>query len=233
MSRSVLVLQHVPWERPAILGEQLSGKNVPWLSRSFLYGPTPPDLSQISGLAILGGPMGALDYVKHPELRAEADLVRTAVDAGIPLLGICLGHQILATALGAALHTGAANEVGIGTVNLVADDPVLGRAGGTAPVLHWHHDVVETPDGATVLASTTETPNQAFRLGEVIFATQFHVEVDRHMLDRWLAVDQMADELDPTTRLTIQADFDRSAARMREIAGAAFTEFADAVLFRD
>jgi GMP synthase (glutamine-hydrolysing) len=177
--------------------------------------------------------MGALDFDKHPGLRGEADLVRAVVDRGIPLVGICLGHQILSTALGAKLHSGAADEVGVGTVDVIADDRVFGTAGSTAPVLHWHYDVVEAPDGATVLASTGQTPNQAFRLGDVIFSTQFHVEVDRHMLDRWLAVDEMADELASETRLTIQADFDASAVRMRELANRTFTEFADTVLFRD
>lgn len=233
MPRSVLILQHVPWERPAILADILTAQSVPWVSRSFLYGPPPQTLSDIAGLAILGGPMGALDFQKHPGLRAEADLVRSVVDAGIPLLGICLGHQIIATALGAQLHTGAANEVGIGTVTVLGDDHVFGLAGDAVPVLHWHYDVVEAPTGATVLASTTQTPNQAMRLGDSIFTTQFHVEVDRHMLDRWLAVDEMADELEPATRGTIRADFDAAAPRMREIANRAFTEFADAILFRD
>jgi GMP synthase (glutamine-hydrolysing) len=233
MPRSVLILQHVPWERPAILGDVLTSHHVPWLSRSFLYGPPPANLSEISGLAILGGPMGALDHERYPGLRDEADLVRSIVDRGIPLVGICLGHQILSTALGGALHSGAANEVGMGTVDVIADDSVFGATGSTTPVLHWHNDIADAPDGATVLASTDQTPNQALRLGEVIFSTQFHVEVDRHMLDRWLAVDEMADELDPATRLTIQADFDASAARMRELANRAFSEFAEAVLFRD
>jgi GMP synthase (glutamine-hydrolysing) len=233
MPRSVLILQHVPWERPAILADILTAQSVPWASRSFLYGPPPQGLSDIAGLAILGGPMGALDFYKHPGLRAEAELVQSVADAGIPLLGICLGHQIIATALGAKLHSGAANEVGVGTVDLVADDHVFGTAGDTVPVLHWHYDVVEAPTGATVLASTAETPNQAMRLGDSIFTTQFHVEVDRHMLDRWLAVDEMADELEPPTRGTIRADFDAASPRMRDIANRAFTDFADAILFRD
>jgi GMP synthase (glutamine-hydrolysing) len=233
MPRSVLILQHVPWEGPAILSEVLTNQSVPWLSRSFLFGPPPPELPEISGLAILGGPMGALDFDRYPGLRAETALVRKAVDRGIPLLGICLGHQILSTALGAELHTGAANEVGVGTVDVVTDDRVFGATGSIAPVLHWHYDVVDAPDGATVLASTDQTPNQAMRVGDVIFSTQFHVEVDRHMLDRWLAIDEMAEDLAPESRLTVGADFDASAPRMRETATLAFTDFAEAILYRD
>lgn len=233
MPRSVLVLQHVPWERPAILGDVLTEHSLTWFSRSFIYGPPPLELSEISGLAVLGGPMNALDTATHPGLAAEARLIRAAVDAGIPLLAVCLGHQLLSTALGAKLHIGAANEVGVGTVDVISDDRVLGAAGTAAPVLHWHYDVVEPPDGATVLASTSETPNQAFRLGDAIFSMQFHIEVDRHMLDRWLAVDEMADELPPESRLTIASDFDAVAPRMRGLANRAFGEFAETVLNRD
>ncbi len=233
MSRSVLVLQHVPWERPAILGDVLTDHSLSWVSRSFVYGPEPLNISEISGLAVLGGPMNALDTAKHPGLRAEANLVRAVVDAGIPVVAICLGHQILSTALGANLHIGAANEVGVGAVDVVSDDRALGSAGTASPVLHWHNDVVEAPDGATIIASTDQTPNQAFRLGDAILSMQFHIEVDRHMLDRWLAVDEMADDLDPATRLTIGDDFDAVAARMRGLASRAFGEFAEAVLFRD
>lgn len=233
MGRSVLVLQHVPWERPGILGEVLDAHDLHYSTRSFLYGEEPPLLDQVSGLAVLGGPMNALDYERRPGLRDEAKLVRAVVDAGIPVLGVCLGHQIVATSLGAKLHVGAANEIGMGTVDIVKDDPALGASGSVNPVLHWHNDVVELPDGATLLASSDQTPNQAFRLGDSIFAMQFHVEVDKHMLERWLGVDEMFEELSPEVRETLRADFAASAPLMRETAERAFGGFADAVLMRD
>jgi GMP synthase (glutamine-hydrolysing) len=233
MPRSVLILQHVPWEGPAILGDRLTSQAVPWRSGSFLYGPPPTDLSDIGGLAILGGPMGALDFERYPGLREEAELVRSVVDRGLPLLGICLGHQILSTALGAKLHSGAVNEVGIGMIDVVADDRALGAPASTAPVLHWHTDVVEAPAGAAIVASSAQTPNQAQRIGDLIFSTQFHVEVDRQMLDDWLAVEEMSDELAPDVRLSIRDDFDAASAEMRELANRVFTDFADSVLARD
>lgn len=177
--------------------------------------------------------MDALDFTRNPGLKTEAELVRAVVDAGIPLLGVCLGQQVVATALGAELHVGAASELGIGTVDLVADDPAFGASGSQLPVLHWHHDVVELPDGATVLASTSQTPNQAFRLGPSVFAMQFHLEVDKHMLERWLAVDEMADDLGPESLGTIQTDYTAAAPRMREAADRAFDAFAQSILISD
>ncbi|GAB2459042.1 GMP synthase (glutamine-hydrolyzing) [Conyzicola lurida] len=235
MTRKLLILQHVPWERPALLGDILTAHGVEWeldnvvtaTSREAL-----PRLDELSGVVILGGPMGALDAGAHPGLGLEADLVREAFDGGVPLLGICLGHQIVATALGAALHSGAADEVGMGEVTVAADDAAFGRAGTSQPVLHWHHDVVEAPDGATVVASTAQTPNQAFRIGDAVFATQFHPEIDARMLGEWLAVPEMAEDLSADVARTVAADFAAAEARMRPLADAAFGAFAGAARSR-
>ena len=235
MSRYTLVLQHVPFERPAILGDILTAHELSWRLDNVVAATgrdALPRLDDLSGIAILGGPMGALDVVEHPGLGLEADLVREAFAAGVPLLGICLGHQLVATALGAELHPEAADEVGLGTVDVVADDPVLGPEGGVQTVLHWHHDVVEAPDGATVLASTDQTPNQAFRIGDSVFGTQFHAEVDGAMLAAWLAEPAMANDLAAATLASLPVEFAAAELRMRPLADAAFGAFARANLER-
>lgn len=234
-SRSVLVLQHVSWERPAIIGDVLTSAGIPWELRMIVDSADPgaiPSLDELGGVVILGGPMGALDFEEFPGLGQEAELVRLAVDNGLPLFGVCLGHQIIATALGADLHSGAPSEVGIGEVTVTADDGVFGATGELQPVLHWHHDVVDAPDGAKILAKTDQTPNQAFRIGNSVFATQFHLEVDRPMLESWLAVPVMAADLDARTSASIEADFDAVATRMSALGTRAATDFASAVLAR-
>ncbi len=235
MTREVLILQHVRWEHAALISDVLDEHRVPWRLDTIVDAHEEdalPALDSLGGVVILGGPMGALDVDRHPGLALEAHLVRAAVDAAVPLVGVCLGHQIIATALGAPLHSGAAAEFGILDVETERTDHVFGPAGTAHPAMHWHRDVVEAPAGAVVLASTAQTPNQSFRYGTSVFTTQFHLEMHGRMLDEWLAVPGMAADLPADVRPRIRDDFAAAEEHMRRLGRAAFEEFAVAVLDR-
>jgi len=236
----VLILQHVPWEQPAVIGEVLTDAGIDWTLDNIVERrelPTSREVTGFDGLVLLGGPMGALDVDEHPGLGLEAQLVRDATVLGIPVFGVCLGHQLIATALGATLHSAAAHEVGVDDVELLVDSE-LGTAGERLPALHWHGDVVEPPHGAVVLASTRSTPNQAFRIEDRVFATQFHLEIDPAMLERWLEEPVMLGDLPVGTGTAadaadrLRSDVAAAAEPMRAAAEQLFGAYADAVLRR-
>ena len=128
---------------------------------------------------VLGGPMGVHDGAAYPFLSRELELVRSRLGEGRPLLGICLGAQLMAQALGAAVYAGKAKEIGWG-----AASPLAALRG--APVLHWHGDTFDLPPAATLLASTDITPHQAFQGGAGQLALQFHAEADAARMEHWL-----------------------------------------------
>lgn len=194
--RPALVLQHVPWEGPGLIGEVLEDGGVTVERRAVLDDAVPalPAPAELAALVVMGGPMGALDDDAHPGLAAERRLLADCVAADVPVLGVCLGMQLLAVALGAALMPGHGTEIGFGPVQVTAPDPVLAPLGPAPAVLHWHADAVGLPPGAQALASTALTPVQAFRAGSAL-GLQFHLEVDRTLLAAWLASDAMPAEL--------------------------------------
>ncbi len=187
------VLQHVAHEGPGTIARVLveTGHDV-GVTRLFL-GDALPVVDDIAGLVVMGGPMGAHDDEKYPWLGPERDLIRAAAARDLPVLGVCLGSQQLAAALGAQVATGPEEEVGVGQVELTADgrrDPVLGPeyhglSGTTVPCVHWHRDTFSLPDGAVHLAATRRYPHQAFRVGTRAYGLQFHVEVDAALADAW------------------------------------------------
>lgn len=141
-----------------------------------------PDL-----LAILGAPIGAFDEEAYPFLAAELDLVRRRLDARRPLLGVCLGGQIIARTLGADVKPMGVKEIGFSPLSLTDAGKAspLARLGDT-PVLHWHGDQFEIPAGGDRLAFTDICANQAFSVGREVLALQFHLEADPGKIERWL-----------------------------------------------
>lgn len=142
-------------------------------------------------LVVLGGPMGCMDDDRAQWLPAVRQLLRTAVDDGVPTLGICLGAQLLAAATGGYVERGALGpELGLGTVEITADDELL--TAGTIPVVQWHFDAITRLPPDAELLGTSDKYNQAFRIGEVAWGLQFHVEATVAMVEDWAGADAAA-----------------------------------------
>jgi GMP synthase-like glutamine amidotransferase len=215
-----VAIEHVPFEGPGSIATEAALRGTPLCVVRPDRGEPLPSADELRGLVVMGGPMGVSDTAAHPCLVDELELLGRAVATGRPVLGVCLGAQLLAAALGAEVSRGEQLEIGPGTVALSAEgraDPVLGAAGrAQLPVVHWHQDTFALPAGAVRLASSALYPNQAFRAGTCAYGLQFHVEVDRALAAGWrehlpagVAIAEAArEEIERVGRATIAAFFD-------------------------
>jgi len=173
------------------------GKIVPWLEElgqevdvvELWRRSVPGNRSEYAGLIIMGGPMGAYDGEKYPFLQQEDALIRDWVASDRPLLGICLGSQLMAKALGGEVFRGEHWEVGWHPVHFTpagCEDPAFKGCPGEFAVFQWHHDTFTLPEGAVLLASSDLYENQAFRFGEKAYALQFHPEMTEDLIHLWL-----------------------------------------------
>src|SRR5690606_14171071 len=167
MSTHILSLQHVAPETPGLIGEALAEQGVSIQTiRIYAGEPVPDQLGEAKALLVMGGPMGAYEEATYPHLTAELRLIEKAVARGVPVLGVCLGSQLLAKALGATVQPGPKSEIGWRTLTLsdaAQEDALFASAPRTFAPWHWHTDVFDLPRGAVALAASEMTPLQAQR----------------------------------------------------------------------
>lgn len=184
----ILELRHVECEPPAAylpaLTEHAEVVTVrPWCEPL-------PEHHRFAAIIAMGGPMGVNDRAALPWIDDEIAYLRAATSAGVPVWGVCLGAQLLAAALGAAVYSGPVPEVGIAEVELTAagaDDPVWGDTAPRLETMQWHGDTFDVPPGAELLASSPLYPNQLFRHG-ASYGIQFHLEADAALARQWLDI---------------------------------------------
>jgi GMP synthase (glutamine-hydrolysing) len=202
--KTAVVLQHTPTEGPGRLAGLLAEQGITVSCRQVFAGESVPgDIDDEALLVVMGGPMGVgdVDDRRYGFLRREIDLLGRMVADDRPVLGICLGAQLLAAGGGAAVYPNrrrdgygrwsVVREVGWGPVDFLGVDrePALAGLRPQEQMLHWHGDTFDLPPGAVHLASTPHCPHQAFRLGTRQFGLQFHCELDADSIGLWVRED--------------------------------------------
>lgn len=183
------IIQNDPEVPPGTISEQLT---IPCTIHHPYLGESLPPLEQITALIVMGGAMGANDDQRHPFLAEVKQLLRQVVSAGIPYLGVCLGGQLLAAALGARVVSDRWEELGSMAVDLTAEGRADRLFSGIAvqfSTFQWHHDSFDLPAGGVLLAASPVCPHQAFRVGSSAWGVQFHPEVTEQIIRDWCAWD--------------------------------------------
>lgn len=195
--RKILVIQHASGEGPGTLGDFLERMEIPMeIVRVYLGEKIPRSVKKFQGVISLGGPMSAYEEEKYPFLEEERILLRKAVDGDLPVLGICLGAQMIARACDGAVFRAPVPEKGWGTVDLTAkgrQDILFHGAPTEIPVVQWHEDTFEIPYDGMLLATSRDCTNQAFRVNNA-YGLQFHIEVDQAMMSDWFREEREGEE---------------------------------------
>lgn len=212
-----LVFQHIDVEHPGVLRDFMAADGIDWDAVELDAGEEIPPLDGYDALIVMGGPMDVWQENEHPWLVAEKAAVREAVaERGLPYLGICLGHQLLADALGGEVGPMEGSEVGVMPVELTEEgraDPLLQDFAERFLCVQWHGAAVKRPPaGATVLASSPLCANQAMRVGENAYGFQYHVEVTEQTVPDWAAIPEyersLRETLGPDGLARFKADMD-------------------------
>lgn len=188
MRLSVLVFQHDPDDGPSYLGDAFLRRGATLTVVQLHNGEAVPDITSSDVLLVMGGTMNVYQEDKFPWLADETQAIREAVETGKAVLGICLGGQLLAKALGAQVHLGTTTEIGLIPITLTKageSDPLF-EGLSQVEAVEWHDDTFDIPSGAVALGCTTGCAHQAFRFGPRAYGLQFHPEVSPIMLAEWI-----------------------------------------------
>lgn len=224
MRPTVLVFRHAPHEGLGAIAGALKRAGLAPRLVDTPRAERIPDPRRFAGLIVMGGPMGVYERRRFPFLQAEITALRRAIRAGRPVLGVCLGAQLIAHALGARVYPNRRKEIGWFSVRRTAAgarDPLFQRMPAAPRVFQWHGDTFDLPRGARRLATAPLCRNQAFVHGTNVYGLQYHLEIEAAMIADWLrqpGVDAELSFLTPAARKDIGRD---RAARCRRLARAA------------
>ena len=200
--RKLLVFQHAPSEPLGVLDPMLRRWGFRIRYANFARDPgLRLDLSRYNGLVVLGGPMNVDQVEQFPHLETEIAAIREALRLEVPVLGICLGAQLLAAALGARVRPNRVPEIGwyrLQPATTAAEDRLFRHFDEQQHVFQWHAYTFDLPPGAVHLASTESCEHQAFRYGARAYGLQFHLEADEPLIQRWLNVPAYRAEVEGT-----------------------------------
>jgi GMP synthase-like glutamine amidotransferase len=215
----VVAFRHFPSEHLGRIASSLASRGIEYEYADLWLGGPAPEISSTGGLIFLGGQMSANDDL--PYIRAELELIRRAIELGKPLLGVCLGAQLIAKALGARVHANPVKEIGWHPVHWTGAARPLG---GSDTVFHWHGETFELPAGAELLASSEACHNQAYRIGGAVYGLQFHLEATPAMIEEWLTQDANCGEL---REIAGPIDPQANAGRLEELSAQVFGRWCD------
>jgi len=193
---NIHILQHAEWETIGQLDKWLADKKLSYSTTHLYKGEKLPQ-DKIDFLVIMGGPMGIFDDNNYPWLKQERELIKQTILSDAKVLGICLGSQFIADALGAKVYPGKEKEIGFFGLHNKNNHPITSNIPNDLEVFHWHGDTFDTPKSAMNLFSSELTKNQGFIYDDRVVALQFHLEVGKNEIDGF--VKNGIDELTPST----------------------------------
>ena len=229
MPAEFLIIEQVAHEDAGVFGPMIAGAGFGTVTlRMHQDNPLPTDPSAFAGILVMGGPMGVDQRERYPWLTSELELIAAAARQKTPVLGVCLGSQLIAAALGGRVYAGKEPEIGWYGLDLTenaADDLLFGGFPRSLEVFQWHGDTFELPPGATLLAGSSRFPNQAFRAHDWIWGVQFHLEVTSAHVSNWLEINHKEVESAGVDARAINAATGEKLARLTPLAEKLFGRF--------